>query len=108
MIGFELGFQLGMLHGYAIHAAIELQEKKENKKSILRAEDMLIMNYLKSKSTVYMDDVIGYLNWSDDAGSRRAAGHAMARLGWERRRATDRRWYYTRGPKAARYVEPLS
>lgn len=108
MVGFELGFQLGMLHGYAIGISIEQQRIKSEKKTILRQEDMLIMDYIKSKSIVYMDDVLGYLGWDGDTSNRRAVGHAMGRLGWDRRRGHDKRWYYTRGTKAVAYVEPLS
>lgn len=108
MSAFELAFQLGMLHGYAIHAAIELQEKKAEKKSVLNTEDTLIMDYIKSKSIVYMEDIIGYAGWSDDRSVRISVGHSMMKMGWLRRRGSDGRWYYTRGPKAVAYVEPLS
>jgi hypothetical protein len=108
MMGFEIAFQLGMLHGYAIHAAFQLEERKAEKKALLNADDTLILDYIKSKSIVYMEDIIGYAGWSDDRALRISVGHAMTKLGWLRRRATDKRWYYTRGPKAVAYVEPVS
>lgn len=108
MTGFEIAYQLGMLHGYAIHAAIQLQEQKADKKALLTIEDTLILDYIKSKSIVYMEDIIGYAGWSDGRAVRISVGAAMRKLGWLRRRGNDQRWYYTRGPKAVAYVEPKS
>jgi hypothetical protein len=104
MTAFAIVYQLGMLHGYAIQAAMQLEERKAEKNRVLSVEDILILDYLKSKSIVYMDDILGYVGWDDNRAARISVGHSMTKLGWERRRAADQRWYYTRGPKAVAYA----
>lgn len=102
MSAINYAFQLGAMYGFAIGASLERQERKENKKTILRQEDVLVLDYIKNKSTVYMNDIIGYLGWDDTDGNRRSAGYVMSRLGWERRRGGDG-WYYVRGTKAVAF-----
>lgn len=104
----SLAFELGVMYGYAMGLSVEHRQRQQDKPIRLYPEDVLIMDYVRRKTQVNAEDVIGYLNWNDTKANRIGVGVAMQRIGWERRRGRsgDRQWYYVRGAKALAHGEP--
>lgn len=109
MSSYSLAFQLGAMYGFAIGVCTEQRKPNKVQPAGRYSEDELILRYVNRRTEVYIDDVIGYLNWDDDRSSRITVGNAMVRIGWQRRRqgaAKGRRWYYVRGAHALAHGEP--
>lgn len=102
--GYRAGFEDGIARGgQTPNSTHNYPATRSKRRSFTKPEDTLIADYIKNKTTVFCNDIVGFIGWADNRGNQISIGHTMKRLGWIRRRERppSRRWFYERGPDAA-------